>query len=122
MLKITLISLIPLILFSCATPQPVSYRDEIKTAVRAGEPEYTECYKNHIKLLPASEGKIVLMFGVNESGKISNVEVVKEKTTLHDEQLQACLMDALKKGTYPPAPKGQIADVMYPFIFKKEVK
>jgi hypothetical protein len=65
-------------------------------------------------------GKVDLGWIIDETGRVSKIMVVEDKTSLKDKALHTCLMDTVKSWTFPAAPKGQEVKVIYPFSISTE--
>lgn len=66
---------------------------------------------------PNTEGKVVLTWTINDEGNVTKVVVNENSTTLKDADLHNCMTRKLKLWKFPPAPKGELVEVNYPFKF-----
>lgn len=101
--------------FSFAT----SNREVVQKKVKDHMKEITSCYSASLKKNPEIEGKIVVDWEINDAGEVIKISVNGDKTTLNDSTLHSCITDKFKTWKFPPAPKGQIFAISYPFIFSK---
>lgn len=75
------------------------------------------CYETALKRNPTLAGKITLRFTIGKIGKVTKVDI--EVDTMHDDDVNACIVDHAKNWRFP-APQSGSDDVQfsYPFIFQ----
>ncbi len=110
---------------SCSTTQPVAKsesvgidREVVREQIRNRLPDFKKCYDTEYNQNKTVQGKVVLRFSFDEDGEVTKASVVEEKSTLLLPTLNKCMTDTVSTITFPPAPKGQVAEVVYPFMFK----
>lgn len=75
------------------------------------------CYETALANNSTLRGKLVVDWIVNDKGDVEKATVNDAKTTLKDPTFLACAVGKLKTWKFPAAPKGQIVNVSYPFLF-----
>lgn len=63
-------------------------------------------------------GTVVVDYEINDKGSLHRVKINDDKTTLHDLNVQKCVVDLMKKIKFPKAAKGKIVSISYPVEFK----
>ncbi len=96
-----------------------SNREAIRLRIREHLEEVQSCYKTALVKSAELEGKIVVHWEVDDQGAVKEVSLLESKTTIKDSVMQTCITDMFKTWSFPPAPKGQVISIDYPFIFKK---
>lgn len=97
-------------------------KEAIRRKIKDHFPEVKECYSNSLKEKPELQGKVVVNFDVDDTGSVKNAKTDEVKSTLKDEKFNSCLTEKMQAWKFPAPPKGQIANISYPFIFTKGTK
>ena len=93
-------------------------KSEIQKVVSAGKNDIKTCYDTQLKSKPDLAGKVEVNFEIDSKGKVSKASV--GKSTMKDKTVETCIVDTVKKWTFPK-PKGEgIVKVTYPFVFAPE--
>ena len=108
---------------SSATPRPADLApgvgwlppEEIQRTVRQNFGRFRVCYERALQRNAALMGKVVVKFVINRDGAVGAVSR-DEKTTMPDEEVVSCVVEAFRTITYPP-PDGGIVTVVYPINF-----
>lgn len=96
-------------------------REAVRREVKTHLAEVKTCYDDAIKKdSKLGEGKIVIQFEVDETGKITSAKANEQKSTLKNSDVEQCLVKKFKSWTFPASPKGTIVAVSYPFVFKRD--
>jgi hypothetical protein len=112
-----------LLLGACAAkPKPSVYeptdsRDEIKKVVQSHVPEVKGCYEAELKTTPDLQGKLTLSLTFDETGKV--IDVGSTEMDAGFESMLACLAGRAREWRFPPAARGALVVVTYPFSFSK---
>ena len=93
---------------------PESHR---QTVVRHAD-EFTRCYQPALRRNPKLQGGITLTWDIDSSGNVIKENIVAANTTIHDKQMQECMLDRLHMWKFDTGPKDTISTVTYPFYFK----
>lgn len=101
-------------------------KEDIRGVVRSNLKDVKACYKLMLErrdFTGEREGKVVIAWSVDSSGKVVKESVVDDKTTLKNAELHSCIFEKLKTWEFPKAPEGQFINITaYPFVFKDEEK
>jgi hypothetical protein len=108
----------------CATRSSV-YLDSddqqgIRKVVASHSKEIGKCYVSALDREPMLEGKLVVEWDFDSSGK-----VLEARVTEADKRIQAvapCVLDRVKTWRFPPAAADSIVTVKYPFFFTENGK
>lgn len=85
--------------------------------IRSHVPEIMSCYEGALAKDPRLEGRVVVRFEINDQGKISKFENLRERSTLNEPKVIDCLSEAMKTWTFPKPPPGITAEITFPFTF-----
>lgn len=89
----------------------------VRKRIRAQLKPVRACYAQALQeQAPDFGGKLVLQFLIASNGTVSEATV--KSAALHSEKFETCLVDAVKKWSFPPVPGGGTVSITYPFIFK----
>jgi hypothetical protein len=91
------------------------FREEVRTVIKKSLPEITQCYTQALQKDSTLKGKVVLNWDINDQGKAEKVEA--KSTDLKNDETLECIKSKVAKQRFPAAPKGEIANVGYPFQF-----
>lgn len=110
----TLLGLLAILVVSCAT-HTVMDRDQVRGTIRKSLPQIKDCYVSALKTKPDLKGKIQIRFEVDDAGKVPTCET--KSSDLNTPAVDKCICERVSAIKFPPAPKGQKADIIYPFVF-----
>lgn len=96
-------------------------REAFRQVVRKELSDVKKCYETELITKPDLEGKVVLVMEIDDKGLIRKATADSEKTTLKDEKVLNCIFEESKTWKAPPADKGVIAIISYPFLFAKQL-
>lgn len=91
-------------------------KDVISGVIRKNTNTIQYCYEKSLTKNPQLQGKIVVRFIIDGSGKVSRVEIVE--TTIADLELESCVMERVKQMIFPKPTGGGSITVNYPFVFR----
>ena len=97
--------------FGTGTLEPAKIASTVKR--RSGDAR--RCYEKALAHNPKLEGKIVMVFTIEEGGRVSEVSVKSD--TLGDVALADCMKDTLGRWRFD-SPEGGSVTVSYPFVFQ----
>lgn len=93
--------------------------NDIRKVMRDNRKVFKACYENVVKDNPNVEGKVVVLFKIINGGKVRASSGIIKETTVNNSKLENCLISEIEKLSMPdPGPK-QVAEVDYPFVFRK---
>ena len=72
------------------------------------------CYERELKANPTLQGKVVMQFTIEESGRVATVDVKQD--TMGDPAVGQCMKNAIEKWRFD-RPEGGSVTVSFPFIF-----
>ncbi|MSP74076.1 MAG: TonB family protein [Myxococcales bacterium] len=72
------------------------------------------CYERELKANPTLQGKVVMQFTIEESGRVATVDV--KQHTMGDPAVGQCMKNAIAKWRFD-RPEGGSVTVSFPFIF-----
>ncbi len=93
-------------------------REAVRRAIRSSLSEVKKCYENRLPNNPSLGGKIVVRFVIKDDGSVSKSEI--KSTTVNDSQVEGCVTNVIAQKTYPAPPKGEVAEINYPFVFESK--
>lgn len=90
-------------------------RAVIRRVVRRQLPEVKACYDRVLVRWPNLRGRMLVRFSIVSSGTV--VLAVVLGSTLHNPELEACIVKAIRSWQFPRTPLGLVS-VSYPFVFR----
>ena len=78
-------------------------------------PKIRWCFEKAFNETPEITGDVVIKFVISAAGTVESAKV--EKSTVKNSNVGQCLMDKIKKITFPTSQDGRNTVVNYPFIF-----
>lgn len=88
-------------------------REDVRSVLQLKAAELDTCYSRELKGNSSLSGKLVMKWNFNETGKVTEVSVVKSLSPVLDE----CVASAIKAWKFPTPGNGRFAEVSYPFLF-----
>jgi TonB family protein len=85
----------------------------IKKVIDAHLADIESCHEGDDAGHPSQEGKVVVLFTISTKGDVSEAEI--ESSTVDDQDIEACIVEHVKKWTFPPPASGRPIPVRYPF-------
>ena len=118
-MKNLFLSLFGIFLISCATQTPKGSIDKelVKGAIKSRTADYRRCFYTEYEKNKTLEGKVIIFWEINELGNAQNLSVVK--STLDNSIVENCIVESLKTIQFPKPATGIVAEIIYPFNFKK---
>ncbi|MFW5740521.1 MAG: AgmX/PglI C-terminal domain-containing protein [Myxococcota bacterium] len=89
--------------------------EQVTEAVDKNIAAATDCYREGVKRNKKLEGRLFVRFIIDSEGKVK--EARHEASTLDDEQVLSCIVDAFLKMTFPKPAHGEVI-VLYPLKLK----
>ncbi|MCB9523085.1 MAG: AgmX/PglI C-terminal domain-containing protein [Myxococcales bacterium] len=92
-------------------------REEIQRVIRRFRARYRYCYEKALQTEKGLNGKVSSKFTIGPDGAV--IAALIEGSTLQHAEVEACLVQQLKRTAFP-APRGRgVVVVRYPFLFKR---
>lgn len=91
-------------------------KEGIRQAIRDDRRSIHACYNGAIKRNKDAKGKIEISWEINDAGKVPKSSVWSNNTG--DEELAQCVRKRLSLLKYPAPPKGELAQIIFPFVFE----
>jgi len=98
--------------------QPPGSREPIREIINVHNPELQRCYQRSLLLRPTLAGKCVVRFTIGSEGQV--VEATMKESNLGAPEMDACILETVRKFAFPRAKRGGIAIVTYPFVFRHD--
>lgn len=89
----------------------------IRNVLRAHSTELKRCWDELRHTHGDAEGKVVVEWRINVSGKAENVRVTESDPLM--EGIQPCLAKRFSEWTFPTPSKPVVADIKYPLYFRR---
>lgn len=89
--------------------------DVVARAMRARVSAFRRCYEHALRREPTLAGRWTIELTLTERGEASEVSVT-ERTT-HSQELESCVIDAVRRMRVNPAPVGGSVTLAYPLVF-----
>ncbi len=90
-------------------------RDAIRRVVLENMRQIKACYDRALNKDPGLHGKVVMSWVLNDRGRVTSARI--SNTTLNSTEVEQCMVSRLRTWQFPATPKGQEADITYPFAF-----
>ena len=91
--------------------------ESITALVKASRKEARECYEKALKQIPGLKGDVVVRFTLKPSGKIKQIELNTERSTIREASVTSCVIAVVSAIEFPKSSKGMLTTVNYPFNF-----
>ena len=89
----------------------------IAATVKAHRKEARDCYEKGLKQVPGLKGDLVVHFVLKPSGKIKQIELNRERSTITEASVVTCVIDVVSAIEFPKSSRGMETTVNYPFNF-----
>jgi len=93
------------------------YQEAISRTMRRYAGRFEQCYERQLRVQPTLNGKVVLEFDIEPSGRVSNARI--SSSSMADPELDACLVQAIERARFPVS-DGETVSISYPLIFNAE--
>jgi len=90
-------------------------REIIRRVIRMHRAESQYCYEKTLLVDATLAGRLVLKFTIGPKGQVLKAEVTED---LKRKEVGACLVEKVKRWTFPTPPGGGVVEVSYPFLFE----
>jgi hypothetical protein len=113
------------IVSACAHKQPPNVyqleadREGIKKSIQPHLKELRPCYEMAIDAYPGAEGKVLAEFEIADDGSMKDLNFVEFHKSLEGGRI--CMMDTMKKWTFPKPSSNEVVTVKYPFFFSERL-
>jgi TonB family protein len=91
-------------------------KDVIRRIIRSRINEIRHCYEKALLAEPGLEGRVVIRFVIGADGKVASATV--EESTFDEDVIENCMLEAIKRLTFPTTKDGGVNVVIYPFVLK----
>lgn len=92
-------------------------KNKIKTAIKAKAHLAKRCFAESLKQNKDLKGTLELSFTIDDKGKMTTIEINREKSTIGDSTLEDCVMGIYRQAVLPASAYGTVTTVTYPFNF-----
>jgi hypothetical protein len=90
-------------------------RDDVRATIRSALSDVKGCYESALKKDKSLEGKLVIRFEFEKTGKVTKRET--KTTSLNEPEMETCVCQKISELNFPVIPDNKTAVVDYPFIF-----
>ncbi len=90
--------------------------DAIKKVINQNRNQVRYCYEVELQRDQNLEGRVLMTWIIGATGAVVQVSV--KETSLHNANVEKCLMAKIKTWLFPPPAGGGTVTVNYPFVFK----
>ncbi len=91
-------------------------REVINRVIQKHYNEIKYCYEKELTHDPGLYGKITLLFVIAGDGRVGDALV--QQTTMSSEPVESCMLNHVKRWTFPAPQGGGTVQVTYPYVFK----
>ena len=91
-------------------------REVINRVIQKHYNEIKYCYEKELTHDPGLYGKITVLFVIDGSGHVGDALV--QQTTMSSEPVESCMLNHVKRWTFPAPQGGGTVQVTYPYVFK----
>ena len=95
-------------------------RDVINRIIQRHYNEVKYCYEKELSKKPDLYGKVTVLFVIDGTGKVGDALV--QQSTLSSEPVEACMMNHVRRWTFPAPQGGGTVQVTYPYVFKSSAQ
>ena len=109
-----------LVLSGCGSTQKKNARaDELIDVYRQSGRSAEGCYRDALAQDPSINGKLVLAWKVDHTGKAQNVRI--ERSSVVNKFLEDCIITHLREVAFPKQPRFSPVQVEYEFDFQRQM-
>jgi TonB family protein len=91
-------------------------REVINRIIQRHYNEIKYCYEKELAKDPGLYGKVAVLFVIDGGGKVGDALV--QQTTLSSEPVESCMLNHVRRWTFPAPQGGGTVQVTYPYVFK----
>lgn len=91
-------------------------RDVINRVIQKHYNEIKYCYEKELTRDPALYGKVTVLFMIEGTGRVGDALV--QQTTMSSEPVESCMVNHVRRWTFPAPQGGGTVQVTYPYVFK----
>ena len=91
-------------------------REVINRVIQKHYNEIKYCYEKELTHDPGLYGKITVLFVIAGDGRVGDALV--QQTTMSSEPVESCMLNHVKRWTFPAPQGGGTVQVTYPYVFK----
>jgi TonB family protein len=89
-------------------------REVIRRVIQRHINEVRFCYEQQLNARPDLEGRVMVSFIIAPSGAVQSAAV--GNTTINNSNVEACIVQAVRRWTFPAPDGGGVVGVNYPFV------
>lgn len=101
-----------------ANVQGLMDKDIVRRIVRAHINEVRYCYNAVLARSRRAKGRVTVQFTIGSAGKVTSCAL--QQSTLNDNEGSTCIVDAVRRWTFPKPEGGGVVIVTYPFVLEPE--
>jgi hypothetical protein len=90
--------------------------EKVRQTIFHGLKDVKTCYEAGLTNQPDMGGRLVMVWKIDERGNPSDVVVKSSK--LKSTGVESCVTTVIKKLKFSELPRGDVAEITYPFFFK----
>lgn len=105
-----------------AAYQPEADREGVRQTVAAHMKELRDCYYQTLDTNPAAEGKVILHWQINDSGKASGTRLASFQGRRGIEKIEPCLVMRVNSWQFPRPNPNETVEIQYPLFFSENGK
>lgn len=91
-------------------------REVIRRVVQRHQGEVRACYEQGLARRPALEGRVTVSFVISANGSVQSAAI--GSSTLDDEAVAGCIVQAVRGWVFPAPDGGGVVGVSYPFVLR----
>ncbi|MDF1562794.1 MAG: AgmX/PglI C-terminal domain-containing protein [Deltaproteobacteria bacterium] len=91
-------------------------REVIARVVRRHQSAIKYCYERSLQKDPELHGKVAVVWVIDGTGAVASAEIAR--STLDDGEVEACILQRVRRWRFPEPRGGGVVQVTYPWIFK----
>jgi TonB family protein len=91
---------------------------DYQAIVQNNRDKFRTCYEASLAANPGIQGRVTLKFVLSPDGSVKEGGIDPGASAITKEDLERCMMNALRTLKFPPSKRGMESTVRYPFTFK----
>jgi hypothetical protein len=95
-------------------------RDVINRIIQKHYNEIKYCYEKELTRNPELYGKVTVLFLIEGTGRVG--EALVQQTTMGSEPVETCMVNHVRRWTFPAPQGGGTVQVTYPYVFKSSAQ
>jgi len=102
-------------------PEEVAYpTDKVVEQIQNNLGKIRTCYERELKKDPSLAGRITFEFDIDQQGKVSRVNVLRENSDFGNQKAASCMQAVVRRLEFPQHAEADPITIQYPMMFESQ--